>query len=112
MNNEGTKDRERLLAKRDEFTRKVEEVRGLLAKADARLREDPQNRQRWMSVVENLEASLGEVRARLAGIEADLIQLSKGGATTPPPDAEPVVAAPPPAEPRNPVLSADRKSVV
>lgn len=76
------KERDRLARQREELLQRVEEVRILLTKADARLREDPGNRKRWMGVVDNLEASLTEVRARLAGVEADLNLVEKG---TPPP---------------------------
>lgn len=79
-------ERERLMEKREEYARKLEEVRTLLAKADARLKEDPENRKRWLSVVENLEASLTEVRARLEAADNDLRLMGSGGVSAPPPD--------------------------
>lgn len=57
---------------REQLRLKVEEIRGLLAKADARLRETPDDRRRWLSVVENLENSLTEVKARLAFVEDEI----------------------------------------
>lgn len=63
---------------REQLTLKIEEIRGLLAKADARLREDPENRRRWLTVVENLENSLTDVKARLQFIEEEI----KRGVTT------------------------------
>jgi hypothetical protein len=64
--------RERARLQREELARKLDEIRLLLSKADARLREDPENRRRWMTVVENLEASLAEVKARLEQAELEL----------------------------------------
>ena len=57
---------------REKLTLKVEEIRGLLAKADTRLREDPENRRRWLGVIENLENSLVEVKARLEHVEMSI----------------------------------------
>ena len=54
---------------REQLVLKLEEIRSLLSKADARLREDPENRRRWLSVIENLENSLTETKARLEHVE-------------------------------------------
>ena len=63
-----------MLLERDALTRKLDEVKGLLARADARVREEPENRRRWATVVENLEASLAELRVRLQRNELELKQ--------------------------------------
>jgi len=67
-------ERERVLLERDALLRKLDEVKGLLARADARVKEDPENRRRWATVVENLEASLAELRVRLQRNELELKQ--------------------------------------
>lgn len=81
----------RLEAERDTIERKIEEVRTLLARADQRLREDPENRRRWLSVVENLEASLIELRARQQRNEIELKQAETSQAT---PTREPQLGHP------------------
>lgn len=67
-------ERERLLTERATIERKIDEVKGLLARADERVKADPENRRRWSTVVENLENSLTELRARLQLNEIELKQ--------------------------------------
>lgn len=63
-----------LIEKDQEAIKKINE---LLRKADQRLKEEAENYNRWMSVIENLENSLIETRGILQGRMVNLQQLQK-----------------------------------
>ena len=63
-----------LIEKDQEAIKKINE---LLSKADQRLREETENHDRWMNIIENLENSLIETRRILQGRTINLQQLQK-----------------------------------
>jgi len=73
INNEITKLKS-FIEKDQEAIKKINE---LLSKADQRLREETENYDRWMSVIENLENSLIETRGILQGRIVNLQKLQK-----------------------------------
>lgn len=74
----------------------VEKVHELLHRADERRRAEPHNVRRWDSVVDHLETSLADARARLGLVEDELARVEQCLA----PDAR--GTAPPPAPPPDP----------
>jgi len=57
---------------------RLEEVRGLLSRADRRAREFPEERRRWLGVIEHLESTLLEIRVRLNALNAEASMLQQG----------------------------------
>lgn len=65
----------KVLIERDQEA--IKKINELLRKADQRLREETENHDRWMSVIENLENSLIETRRILQGRTINLQKLQK-----------------------------------
>lgn len=74
---------EALEARLAEQLQKLDEVKSLLAKADTRLREEPDQRRRWQDVIDKLELSLTEIRARCEHTELEL-KFARGQSSSPP----------------------------
>jgi hypothetical protein len=98
----------RLTARRDAAAQTVERIVGLLARADERRLREPHDARRWNSVIDHLETSLHDARARLGLVQAECDRVQHqltGSAAPPPPPPPPAPAAPQPAP--TPELSAE-----
>lgn len=69
-----------LLEKRARARAVLEEIKHLLKKADARRKTEPAHLRRWNSVLDNLEFSLDEAKARLEACERELERMGAAAA--------------------------------
>lgn len=61
-----------LSRRREEAQRTLEQVKELLLKADERRLQEPSNQRKWNQVLDHLEYSLDEAKARLESVEGEL----------------------------------------
>lgn len=64
-------------ARQEEARAAMEKVRDLLAKADVRRHREPQNQRKWNAVLDHLEISLDEARARIEASQQETLRLQE-----------------------------------